>query len=260
MIDELESYIFNEGITSISDVNRKYAELLKEYGMISQTDPREELYDWAGISHMFLSPGYYLSYALSGMTALEIYMDSEADYEEALDKYLTLCSNGIYGYEEDFLKTLEEAGIDNIAEPENILDLTEEMYEILDISERITVATARIMQMQEEQGGTTEPQIVNLYAVKAGDTLSKIAADHKITVEEIAAMNGIENPDLIYEGTMLVLPENAVMTTVSYTVDSDDTLCSIARELGTRVEILAYLNGIEDISIIHTGDVLVFTY
>lgn len=263
LIDELETYIYKEGITSISDVNRKYAELAKEYGMANQADPREEMYEWTSISHMFLSPGYFISYALSGITALEIYIDSEIDYDKALDAYLTLCSYGVNGYEEDFLKTLEKAGIDNITESENILDLSEEMYEILDISERITVATARIMQMQEEQqqeGEVTESSVMNLYAVKTGDTLSKIAVDHKVTVEEIVTINSIENPNLIYEGTILVLPETAAMTTISYTIDSDDTLCSIARELETRVEILAYLNAIEDIAIIHTGDVLVYAY
>ena len=41
------------------------------------------------------------------------------------------------------------------------------------------------------------------YVVQSGDTLSGIAAELGTTVEDLAAGNGIENPDLLYAGQTL---------------------------------------------------------
>ena len=45
------------------------------------------------------------------------------------------------------------------------------------------------------QGGT--------YVVQPGDTLSSIAAEHGTTVEDLAADNGIQDPNLLYAGQTL---------------------------------------------------------
>jgi rare lipoprotein A len=42
-----------------------------------------------------------------------------------------------------------------------------------------------------------------VYVVQAGDTLSGIAAEMGTTVEDLAAANGIANPDLIFDGQLL---------------------------------------------------------
>ena len=45
------------------------------------------------------------------------------------------------------------------------------------------------------------------YTVKSGDTLGAIARKHNTTVEALVASNGIKNPNLIYVGQVLRLPE-----------------------------------------------------
>jgi len=49
---------------------------------------------------------------------------------------------------------------------------------------------------QVESGG-------GVYVVQSGDTLSGIAAELGTTVEDLAAANGIADPDLIYAGQTL---------------------------------------------------------
>jgi len=44
------------------------------------------------------------------------------------------------------------------------------------------------------------------YTVKSGDTLSKIAAQYGIDFQEIAFVNSINDPGLIYEGQVLTIP------------------------------------------------------
>jgi len=48
-----------------------------------------------------------------------------------------------------------------------------------------------------------QPQQATYYTVKSGDTLSEIAERYGTTYQAIAAINGIENPDLIYPGQEL---------------------------------------------------------
>lgn len=45
------------------------------------------------------------------------------------------------------------------------------------------------------------------HTVKSGDSLYKIAKNHNITVEDILKLNHIPNPDLIYPGQEIVIPE-----------------------------------------------------
>ena len=45
-----------------------------------------------------------------------------------------------------------------------------------------------------------------LYTIKSGDTLSKIAARYDTTINEIATLNNISNPNLIYAGNIIRIP------------------------------------------------------
>jgi len=51
---------------------------------------------------------------------------------------------------------------------------------------------------------TTTPH--NIYRVKPGDTLTKIANHFRVSISAIAARNHIANPDQVHEGQTLVIP------------------------------------------------------
>jgi nucleoid-associated protein YgaU len=44
------------------------------------------------------------------------------------------------------------------------------------------------------------------YTVKAGDTLSQIGVDHGVDWHDIAELNDLDNPDLIYPGQVFKIP------------------------------------------------------
>lgn len=99
------------------------------------------------------------------------------------------------------------------------------------------------------------------HRVQSGDTLSELALDYDTTVEELADMNGIENPDLIVVNDDLLIraleegdnPEEGVRT---HTIVPGDTLSTIAESLGVTVEELAAANGLANPDLIVTGDLL----
>ncbi|EUB25702.1 glycoside hydrolase, family 25 [Streptococcus sp. AS20] len=95
------------------------------------------------------------------------------------------------------------------------------------------------------------------YTVQAGDTLSGIAAFYGTSYQELAAINGIANPDLIYPGQVLQVTGSGAGTSErTYTVESGDTLSGIAALYGTSYQHLAEINGIENPDLIYPGQVL----
>jgi LysM repeat protein len=93
------------------------------------------------------------------------------------------------------------------------------------------------------------------HVVRAGQTLSGIAARYGITVAQIIAANGISG-ERIYVGQQLRLVPSAGTVPTSggtYVVRSGDTLSTIARKLGTTVRALQDANGIRDADVVMIG-------
>ena len=102
------------------------------------------------------------------------------------------------------------------------------------------------------------------YTVQRGNTLSEIASDYGTTVHEIAGLNGIRNPNLIFPGQVLKIDvtrnfdeivSNAYdMNHIIYTKKRGNTLTSIARMFQVSIESIAILNNIRNINLIFAGE------
>ena len=95
----------------------------------------------------------------------------------------------------------------------------------------------------------------SVYIVKSGDTLSGIAEKYGTTYQELAKINNIENPNLIYPGEEIRIPSNN--TSIVYTVKPGDTLSGIAEKYGTTYQELAKINNIENPNLIYPGERIV---
>ena len=99
------------------------------------------------------------------------------------------------------------------------------------------------------------PQYIT-YVIQPGDTLSGIAQRFGTTVSALADLNGISDPDKIYAGNTIRVPENGSSGSsgpVYYTIRPGDTLSGIALKYGTTVSALADLNGISNPDKIYAG-------
>lgn len=95
------------------------------------------------------------------------------------------------------------------------------------------------------------PAELAVYTVKKGDTLSSVARAHGVTVQQLVAENGIQNPDLIVVGQKLRIP--AKKQERVYVVKENDTLTGIAGKFGTTVAALVQKNGIANPDLIVVG-------
>jgi LysM repeat protein len=146
---------------------------------------------------------------------------------------------------------------------------------------RYGVTSADVFQMLRDlppRKPQAQPQVQivaagGTYVVKAGDSLSGIAAAHGVTVDQVMQANGMDNPNYLSVGQSLKIPGGAVAgTAVSTTVDASagggtagskvyvvqdgDTVSAIAGRFGTTVDAIAQLNGLNDPTMISIGQEL----
>ena len=108
MYDEFQQRVYltrdltKEGLLEI------FREVNTDYGYESY-DGYE--YEWANVIHNFQQPLYYISYAVSAIPALELYVQMLDSPQEAMDTYLRVAS---MSDEEYFLTdALRETGLSN---------------------------------------------------------------------------------------------------------------------------------------------------
>ena len=100
-----------------------------------------------------------------------------------------------------------------------------------------------------------------IYIVKRGDTLARIAAVHGISLGIILENNMICNPNLIFIGQPIYIPDRGINYGKVgggpyYVVQYGDTLACIAAQFNKTITSLAATNQISNINQIFVGDEL----
>jgi N-acetylmuramoyl-L-alanine amidase len=134
-------------------------------------------------------------------------------------------------------------------------------------------------------GATVAPAVAaqegGRYTIVAGDTVSRLAARFGVPVESVLSVNGLSWSSIIYPGQTIAIPateapprsdEPAIETvsavtpapapappaaTSSYTIQSGDTISSIAARYGVTTQAVLDANGLTASSIIYPGGTLV---
>ncbi len=106
-----------------------------------------------------------------------------------------------------------------------------------------------------------------VYTVQPGDTLILIALSHNLNMAEVALVNNLSNPNLIFPGQQLILPGIAAPTpsppdtplptgNKTHVVQPGDTVFSIANLYGISVGNLITFNNISNPNLIYVGQAL----
>jgi len=93
--------------------------------------------------------------------------------------------------------------------------------------------------------------------VRYGETLSSIGRLYGVNAYAIARANGLPNPNRIYAGQVLLIPNYYPDYRRYHTVVYGETLLSIARWYGVSPWAIAQANGIWNLNYIYAGQRLV---
>ena len=113
-----------------------------------------------------------------------------------------------------------------------------------------TAVAARSLPAQADAG---------TYVVRAGDTVSAIAADRGLRTADLLALNGLGWDSVIHPGQVLVLVGTApapAAASASHTVVAGDTVSAIAGAYGVTAQAVLDANGLGWSSIIYPGQTL----
>lgn len=128
LISEFELEVYENPDMSLEDLNKLYLTLSNKYG-IYYNDRMTEIYTWAEVPHIFNSPCYYIGYATSAFTALDILTLSEKDRHEAVEKYMELTTLPTYAAYCDAIEYVELRDIFEKGVPVEIIKETAEVLQ-----------------------------------------------------------------------------------------------------------------------------------
>jgi LysM repeat protein len=133
------------------------------------------------------------------------------------------------------------------------------------VSSRALRATIVAGIIASSAAATVAPSIARAateHTVQPGESISSIAARYGLPVQTLLDVNGIADPDSVAAGTILQIPTYAVAAPPDvapgnyHTVESGDTLSSIAVRFGVSPAELAEANGIFDLHSVIAGATL----
>ncbi len=97
------------------------------------------------------------------------------------------------------------------------------------------------------------PITTEVYTVKKGDTLGKIADMYNCTVGTLVDINDINDPNKIFVGQEIKIPSNGA---ILHVVVKGDNLSKIADKYGTTVKKICALNDVDDPNKIYVGQII----
>lgn len=192
---------------------------------------------------------------------VDIYVDSETilmDKEESLEEKIYIVKKGdtLIKIARRFGTTVYRLQEDNDLEDAGSLEVGDSLIIRRNKAEK---EDTRLEDELEEQ----------IYVVKKGDTLFKIAKRFGVTVRELQEMNGLKDVKKLKIGDSLIIrgdkavPEETILGDKRgnleekiYIVKRGDTLFKIAKRFGVTVRELQELNELKDVKKLEIGDSL----
>lgn len=109
LYDEFQQKLYRLEKPTVAEINRLFHQLAAEYAYAFVHND-DEAYNWVTTAHTFIQPFYYISYAVSGLSACELLGLSRGDFSAAADRYLATATLN----EADYTDFARKAGLSDI--------------------------------------------------------------------------------------------------------------------------------------------------
>lgn len=123
------------------------------------------------------------------------------------------------------------------------------------VPENVPKAASSTIELSDTALKSVGGQSPTTHVVREGETLSGIAAKYRMSTEQLAALNGLTNLNMIRPGQTLLLAEKPPEPR-KHTVRSGENLSSIAASYGVTVASIVQVNELADIDRLKVGQVL----
>ncbi|MGN0613889.1 MAG: M3 family metallopeptidase, partial [Porcipelethomonas sp.] len=131
LFDEFQRYAYMNPDCTLEELNDEYSRLCDEYGAeFAPDDPYS--YDWVEISHNYDAPMYYITYATSAVSVLDLWLISMDDFEEARGIYEDIADCPTYV---PYLEAAEECGLSTIFDEDSLAEIAYQLEYYFDNGE-----------------------------------------------------------------------------------------------------------------------------
>ncbi|MBA3757788.1 M3 family oligoendopeptidase [Candidatus Saccharibacteria bacterium] len=122
VVDEFQHWVYEKPQSTIAERDEKWCSISQEYFPQADYSGYEQYRKtrWYGQSHIFVSPFYYIDYALAETCAIQLALMASIDHQAALRTYMKLCR---IGGTKGFLEAVKYGGLRSPFEPELMKDL-----------------------------------------------------------------------------------------------------------------------------------------
>lgn len=103
---------------------------------------------------------------------------------------------------------------------------------------------------------TTSKGSNDIYTVKRGDTLTRIARIYNVTISNLVTWNNIKNPNLIYPGEKITIKSTNNDYLIKYVITENDTIKGLTESFNVSIYELQTVNKIKDINNINVGTII----
>ncbi len=145
MYDEFQTAVYQDPDMSLEDINRLFKQVSEQYGYV-YAEEQEESDSWVEVSHNFQSPLYYISYATSALSSLDLWLRAQEDWDEAVDLYMDLTALSL---DVPYRAAIRYVGLTDIFRRGAVKELAERLEAHLDRPEShsflLFIATAAVL-------------------------------------------------------------------------------------------------------------------
>lgn len=144
IFDEFQRAVYSsDKELTVSEINHLYRITAEDYSITFLTDD-DQAYSWTDVTHTFETPLYYLGYAVSALSAFDIWSMSMNNHDKAIDCYMNITTR----LDDSYCKATGDAGLRNIFEETTLKEISEEINSYLDAQEAIIQKQLQIEQMK----------------------------------------------------------------------------------------------------------------
>ena len=130
MYDEFQKTVYENPDMTLEEINDLAEELCFTYAMDGSGS---EAYDWVDVSHNFDMPCYYVSYATSAISALDIWRTSLEDWDGAVDRYMQVTA---LPSDVGYLEAVKECGLMKFTDKKAVERMINEIWYYYDVNYR----------------------------------------------------------------------------------------------------------------------------